>query len=227
MIWTKHFTKFVTYTQSNIRSSNHKTSSTDNNDNEEIVEPTIEPVQEPVDKIDESKVIKLSDINGHWAEDNIKKLVSMGAVNGYTDGTFKPNGTITRAEFATLLIKAFGLELQSGKVFKDTDKHWAKDYIATAQYYKIVNGYDNENFGPDDYITREQMTVMIVKIAMLSNVSSENTFADSKDISNWAKDAVSTALAKGIISGYGDNTFRPKGLATRAEAVTIIINALK
>ncbi|MFZ5595521.1 MAG: S-layer homology domain-containing protein [Bacillota bacterium] len=168
-----------------------------------------------------------NDILGHWAENNIEKLVAMGDIKGYPGGTFQPDRPITRAEFTTVLVKAFNLEPRQGKVFNDTVKHWAKDTISTAAAYEIVKGYNKNTFGPDDLITREQMATMIVKAAKLSIISGQASFADSANISTWARDAVSTAVKNKIITGYPDNTFRPQNNATRAEAVTIIINAIK
>ena len=67
---------------------------------------------------------------------------------------------------------------------------------------------------------------MIVKAAQLSPVDSPLTFTDNSSISAWAKEAMATAVAKGIINGYPDNTVRPQGNATRAEAATVIVKAL-
>lgn len=169
----------------------------------------------------------LADISGHWAEDSIKALIAAGAIEGYPDGTFKPDKTITRAEFATILVKAFALEPQRGKVFADTEQHWARESIATAAYYGIVNGYDASTFGPDDIITREQLAVMIVKAAQLTPVMSELSFADSTSISSWARESLSTAVAKGVMNGYPDNTIRPQGTTTRAEAAKAIVSGLQ
>ena len=171
-------------------------------------------------------VVTLTDITSHWAGKNIEKLVAMGAVSGYPDGTFKPDNTITRAEFATMLVKAFKLAPKQGKVFADLANHWAKDFISTAAAYEIVNGYDDTHFGPDNKITREQMSMMIVKAAKLSPVSGELTFTDNGEISAWAYDLIVTAVKDQIIKGYPDNTFRPGSNATRAEAITVIVNAL-
>jgi len=168
----------------------------------------------------------LSDIAGHWAEDSIKQLVATGAISGYPNGTFKPNNSITRAEFATVVVKAFKLNAANGKVFADTSNHWAKSYIATAEAAGIVSGYGNNKFGPDDLITREQMAVMIVKAANLTGGNGK-TFTDSAKISSWAKSAVSTANATGVISGFPDGSFKPQDKATRAQAVTVIVNAQK
>ncbi len=176
---------------------------------------------------EEPPVVSLNDIAGHWAEDNIKQLVARDAITGYPDGSFKPDNNITRAEFATVLVKAFGLAPQSGKVFTDTGSHWAKDFIATAASYGIIKGYNDAAFGPDDLITREQMAVMIARAAQLAAVSDGTPFGDAASISDWAKDAVAAAVEAGIIQGYPDNTFKPQANATRAEAVTVIVNALK
>ncbi|OPY63610.1 MAG: Cellulosome-anchoring protein precursor [Pelotomaculum sp. PtaU1.Bin065] len=167
-----------------------------------------------------------NDIAGHWAYDNINKLVALDAVSGYPDGSFKPDNTITRAEFATALVKAFQLADNGGKTFADTAAHWAKDYVAAAAASGIVSGYDADTFGPDDLITREQMAVMIVKAAGSAPAAGESQFSDSGGISGWAADAVAAATENGIIKGYPDNTFRPQSSATRAEAVTVVVNAL-
>jgi len=180
-----------------------------------------EPVQDVIAPVKPA----LKDISGHWAEANISKLVNTGAISGYPDGTFKPDSSITRAEFATVLVKALNLESRSGKVFNDTTGHWAKDAISTAAGHGIVNGYDTTTFGPDNLITREQMAVMISKAANL-NGGEGKTFADNNQIADWAKAAVAATSGKNIISGYPDNTFRPKANATRAEAVTVIVKIL-
>jgi chitodextrinase len=168
----------------------------------------------------------LNDISEHWALNNIEKLVALGVVSGYPDGSFRLDNTITRAEFATVLVKAFGLSPQSGEVFADTKGHWAEDFIATAAANGLVSGYDADTFGPDDLITREQIAVMMVKAAGLTMISEETTFADSSAISEWAKDSVATVFKSGLMKGYPDNSFQPLGNATRAEALTVLANSL-
>jgi hypothetical protein len=177
-------------------------------------------------KTEAQDTLFIKDIVGHWAFNSIKKLVALGAANGYPDGSFKPNNNITRAEFAAMLVKAFKLENKAGKTFADTMSHWAKDSIATAAANGMVNGYDASSFGPDDLITREQMAVMVVNAAKLPPAPGETRFADSGGISGWAREAMATATGSGIIKGYPDNTIRPKNSATRGEAVTVIVNAL-
>ncbi|MEL7566951.1 MAG: S-layer homology domain-containing protein [Dehalobacterium sp.] len=171
------------------------------------------------------KLNMLNDIAGHWAEDYIKRLVSLEAINGYPDGSFKPNGRITRAEFATVLVKAFQLELQQSENFEDTTGHWAENYISTAVSHGIARGY-SVGFGPDDPVTREQMAVMIAEGVNLTFQAQETNFTDSEKISSWAWEAVTAVTEKGIMKGYPNNTFQPQGYGTRAEAVTVILKAL-
>lgn len=170
-----------------------------------------------------------SDIKGHWAEKTIGDMVALGAISGYDDGLFRPDNNITRAEFTTLLMKALiksGLmPLQEGRTISDTKGHWAQEYITSAASYGIVSGYDEDTFGPDDLISREQMAVMAVKAFGLEPGAAEIQFADADGISGWAREAVETMVKNGIMAGYPDNTFQPQGNATRAEAVTTISKA--
>lgn len=170
--------------------------------------------------------VTLTDITGHWAKNSIDRLVKMGAITGYPDNTFKPDNAITRAEFATVLVKALNLSQTSGKVFDDTSGHWASSYISTAAAYGIVTGYDEYTFAPDNQITREQIAAMVVRAKNLSTATAATEFIDSYDISPWAESAVATAAAYGIIGGYPDNSFQPLNNATRAEAATMIVRTL-
>jgi len=182
-----------------------------------------ESVEKPVES---GQAINLADIRNHWAQKNIEELVALGAVSGCPDGTFKPDNTVTRAEFVTMLVKAFKLKNQGGEFFADTAAHWARDYIAAAVADGLASGYDADTFGPDNLITREQMAVMIANAAKLDPVADETQFADSSSISEWARGAVAAAVKNGIIKGRPDNTVCPQDSATRAEAVTVIVNAL-
>jgi hypothetical protein len=171
----------------------------------------------------------LKDIQLHWARDNVEKLVALGAITGYPDGTFRPDNSITRAEFAAVLVRAFDLPSGgSGGEFSDTTGHWARDIIASAAARGLVSGYANNRFGPDDPITREQMAAMIVRAAAPgdTNTTESLLFLDEENISPWARSAVAQAFACGLISGYPDNTFKPRGNTTRAEAAEVIIRSL-
>ncbi|CAI6060683.1 InlB B-repeat-containing protein [Cohnella sp. JJ-181] len=171
----------------------------------------------------------LTDLRGHWSEANVRELVKLGAINGYPDHTFRPDANITRAEFVSVIVKAFKVEAQAGLSlsFADTASHWAKDDIATAVAAGIVDGYSDSQFGPDDPITREQMALIVVRAARLAEETDGGvSFTDSADISGWARTALAAAAAHKLINGYADGSVRPQAHATRAEAAAIIRRAL-
>ena len=169
---------------------------------------------------------KFNDTNGHWAISSINQLVALGAINGYPDGSFKPDNTISRAEFAAVVVKAFSLNQQGNITFQDTVKHWARNHIAAAVASGVARGYNAGTFGPNDTDTREQMAVMIVTAAGLEGAVGEVNFKDSADISVWAREAIATMTREGLMQGYSDNTILPQKYATRGEAGTLIMNTL-
>lgn len=170
---------------------------------------------------------ELSDIIGHWAEENIKHLLGTKAIGGYPDGSFKPDQAINRAEFITILVKAFDLDRKEGQSFADTENHWAKEHIATAVGNGVASGYNENSFGPDDLITREQMAVMIFNASQVPELTAKMPFSDQEQISTWAREALENLVGHEIINGYPDHSIRPQGIASRAEAVTVIVNTLK
>ncbi len=183
---------------------------------EKAVQP--EPEPEPEEKQ------MFSDVpDTHWAYASINQLCQKGAVSGYKDGSFRPDSPITRAEFITILVKALNLKAAATTPnFSDTAGHWAQENIAAASSLGIAGGYTDGGFKPDALITREQMAVMAVKAAGVTTGFGETAFADNDQISFWAQGSVLAAVDADIMTGYPDNTFRPQGNATRAEAVCII-----
>lgn len=167
---------------------------------------------------------ELIDIDGHWAEYEIKDFISKGYIVGYEDFTFKPNNSITRAEFIKIFNRYFGLTKKSQSSFKDTENHWAKDEIDIACTYGIVNGFEDNTFRPDEPITREQAAAIISNYKKLSddNFDKLKTYKDFEDVSSWAKTSVEAILEAGYMKGYSDNTYRPKSNITRAEAVVTL-----
>ncbi|MEK8130304.1 GLUG motif-containing protein [Paenibacillus filicis] len=174
-----------------------------------------------------TEVVDLGDIQGHWAETSIRELVKLGVIHGYSDRTFKPNNSITRAEFVTIIVKAFQLQAQTGQTFADTEAHWARSAIEVAASLGVVTGYDASTFGPDDLITREQMAAIIIRAAHIDATENKGSFADNADISDWARTALATATAQALMNGYEDGTVRPQANSTRAEAATVILRALQ
>ncbi|RED56257.1 S-layer homology domain-containing protein [Cohnella lupini] len=172
-----------------------------------------------------------TDIKGHWAEATIIQAAELGIVSGYDDGTFRPNRTVTREEFAVLLVKALKLTGE-GEDFVFTDLNvlslWAKQSVALAVKAGIINGYSDGTFRPRGEITRLEMASMIARALDLSVKSSGDTgFADDSSIPAWGKEAVKSLVHLGIINGKSANRFDPNGKTTRAEAVTILLRMLE
>ncbi|MFX3636884.1 MAG: cadherin-like beta sandwich domain-containing protein [Candidatus Pristimantibacillus sp.] len=184
---------------------------------------TSERIQTPSPSVSE---LNLTDIKGHWAEARIRELIKKGAINGYPDQTFKPNNHITRAEFVSILVKAFKLTATISKTFTDTNGSWAEDSIGTAATLGIVSGFEDNTFRSSDLITREQMVAIVVRAVKLSASSKSVSFKDNSAISSWAIEDVAAATDKGLIDGYEDGTFRAKANTTRAEATAVILKAM-
>ncbi len=168
-----------------------------------------------------------ADIAGHWAQESIVKLMQAGVTNGYTNGSFQPEKEVSRAEFTVMLVKALKLEPKQETVFKDTASHWAKDSIATASAHGVISGYDQNSFGPDDKITREQAAVIITRAAKLQAGGQVLSFSDAKQVSPWALSGVTAVVGNSYMGGYPDNSFRPQGFTSRAESAVIIARLLK
>ncbi|MDU7966045.1 MAG: N-acetylmuramoyl-L-alanine amidase [Paeniclostridium sordellii] len=163
-----------------------------------------------------------NDIDGHWAKNAIIDFATKGYINGYEDGTFKPDNSITRAEFVKILNKAFGYTNVGKENFSDVNpSDWYYNDICIGVNAGYINGYEDNTFKPDKQITREEASKIIATALNLKGDGNLN-FKDSSEISNWAKPYVDALSDNNIINGYEDNTFRPHNNMTRAENVTIL-----
>lgn len=174
------------------------------------------------------------DLAAHWAEADVKQAVELGIVSGYPDGTFKPDGAVTRAEFAVMLINALRPQeklLNSEPLpFTDLEKigEWALNAVAQAVQAGIISGYEDGSFRPGARITRSEMVKMIANALGLKDESASSTaFADDTAIPDWAKGAAAALSKRGILAGREGNQFAPGDQATRAEAVKVLLNMLR
>ena len=169
---------------------------------------------------------KFSDIAGHWAEKSILELNERGIINGYPDGTFRPDESITRAEFTVLCMNAFSTK--QGNVidgFSDVlTGDWYYSAVMKAAGAGIIYGSGGV-FRPNDTITREDAAVILYRLIQTELQNTEAEFSDWEEISDYAREAVGVMTARGIISGY-DGRFAPKDNATRAMAVMMINNTI-
>lgn len=178
-------------------------------------------------------VSEFTDMGKHWADIAVGKLVELGAIGGYGDGSFKPDKNITRAEFSKILNKTLKLEEFKGSAFEDTYNHWAKDDIYTLVQHNIIKKEEyGANYTPDKNITRIEITKMLVRAMGLGKqaeeLSHKNTsFIDNKTIDLKDRGYVLVAVEQGFIGGYPDNTFKPLKEATRGEATSMVVRMLE
>lgn len=169
--------------------------------------------------------------NMSWAVEPIDSLYRQGALNGFSDGSFKPNNNVTRAEFVKMLICSFGLESDSAEcALRDVgEDDWYYKYAAIANVLGIVNGDENSNFNPGRNITREDAAVMLYRTAVKAGYILDGdgqSFTDTEYIAGYAREAVSRMSANGIINGMGNGAFSPKASCTRAQAAKMIYAVL-
>lgn len=173
--------------------------------------------------------------NAQWAVPYIKYMAENGIMSGDGNSKFRPTDTITRAEFIKVLIYALDLEnaeFEQAINFDDVPSDaWYTDYVKIGSGLGITNGTSETTFSPMQQVSRQDAAVMIlnaVKVAGL-NLHTEiknSDFADSEDISDYAKEAVDELVNADIISGYDDATFLPKNSLLRCETAKLIYSML-
>ncbi|NEO71778.1 S-layer homology domain-containing protein [Moorena sp. SIO3H5] len=174
---------------------------------------------------------KLTDIAGHWAEDFIEGLYSEGYISGFGDGSFKPDQTMTRAEYAALLVNAFNPSAErEAKDFTDVaSSYWAYDKIKQAYRGGFLSGYPGGTFKPTDKVQRAQIIVSLVNGLDLTAASPNalQAYDDSGSIPTYAIEAVKTATKKEIIVNHSNlRQLNPTRNATRAEVAAMVYQAL-
>ena len=164
------------------------------------------------------------DYAGHWAEDTIQSWLDNGHVTGYSDGSFKPEEFVTRAEFVKMVNNLFSYKETANISFKDVNQNdWYYQDVQKAFKAGYITGVSKTKFAPNDNITREQAAVIISKIMKLNGNSTEtDIFKDTDKISSWAKNYVSLAAKAQLIKGYSDNSFKPQNPIKRAEAIVTL-----
>ena len=166
------------------------------------------------------------DTSGHWAEENIQFVVNRGLLDGTSRTTFSPDTAITRGMLVTALGRLAGVDVSGYKTSSFTDVKadaYYMGYVEWASQTGILSGTGAATYAPEAAISREQMAVVLANYAQtigysLPSVHTETTFADSANISSWAKDSVKTMQMAGIIASKDANKFDPQSAATRAEA---------
>jgi hypothetical protein len=169
----------------------------------------------------------------YWASAVIKVLTAKQIVTGITETKFMPEKSITRAEFAALLVRALGIKAEGEAGYSDIGQNaWYAPYVAAASKQGIVKGGQNNTFRPNDTITREEMAVMIIRALEAKNggkaadAAKPSAFSDRAQVSAWAVQFVDAAAQLELVKGRAKRQFAPQGVMTRAESAQVIYNLL-
>ena len=176
--------------------------------------------------ISETKEV-FSDIAAHWAKNEIMQLYEKGIVDGYEDGSFRPDNKVSRAQYTKMIMGLIGKTQAMGNaVFSDvSNESWYFPYISDAAQIGLVKG-NNGLFNPEEPITREDAVVIMFRALehLKLKMNGNTVFNDIDSASTYARDTIIKLAAEGIINGYNGN-FNPKNMITRAEASAIINRA--
>lgn len=173
------------------------------------------------------------DIKGHWAESYAEVLLNEGVINGYPDGTLKPEANITRAEMVKIAIMAVfegEMATSSSVNFTDTAEipEWVKGYLKTAVEKGIIEGYGDGSFGANRQLTRVELLAIVMRAFGLGEIKNDTpAFKDHEEIPGWSKGYVAKAVQLGIIEGLPDGTVAPNRNVTRAEVFAVVARCLK
>ncbi|MFC5530667.1 S-layer homology domain-containing protein [Cohnella yongneupensis] len=172
-----------------------------------------------------------NDIQGHWAEGAIAEWIKLGLIQGYEDGSFRPNQTISRIEFVTLVNRAFGFSGGGAISFADVPAGaWYIPQIQAAKAAAYIGGYTDGTFRPQGKLSRVEAGTILSRLVPVVSRSSEEPlgqFADRESVPSYGHDPLNAVLASGYMEGFPDRTLRPLQPITRAEAVTLLNRLLK
>jgi hypothetical protein len=176
----------------------------------------------------------VTDIAGHWAEDEIRYMLRHNFLAGYSDGTFRPDNELTRAEFATMIANIINPDISSDPViasrsFTDISGHWAEQNILQAARAGYLAGNGDGTFRPNDKITKLQITIAVANGLPVSGGSTYllSDFADWSTLPAWAQQPVANAYVNKLIATYPNTSyFTPNTNGTRAMAVVLLYQAL-
>lgn len=200
---------------------------------------TYQPVVTPSDvqeSFEQSNKIAFNDLDeNHWAYEVVNSLSSKGVINGYEDNTFRPDNTVTRAEFIKLITKGEEILGSTANTKSDASIQFSdvseSDWYHDIVIYSAQNGYitgSDGYFRPNDEITRQDAAVIIYRfVSSMQTLGGNKVFNDRSDISDYARESVSRLAASGIISGVGNNMFDPLNSLTRAQAAQLVYNVVE
>jgi hypothetical protein len=173
--------------------------------------------------------VTLSDISGHWAQNQIVSLVGKNVISGYPDNTFKPDNPVTRAEFMVMTNRAFSFTNTADINYTDVkSSDWFAPEVAKAQAAGYISGFPDGSMKPNNQISRQEAASMLARALQLdTTVANPLNFTDADSIPAWSKNAIAAMVKANCISGYPDGSFKPANSISRAEAAVMIGRAME
>lgn len=158
----------------------------------------------------------------------LQKAVEWGFMRGSANGDLREGDPITRAEFVTIVNRAFGYKAMAGEPFTDVSHaDWYGEDVDIAYTEGYINGTTPTRFSPRERLTREQATVILCRnLRMQAEPGEDVSFSDSRQLSDYSRGLIEQAVRYNVVSGYPDGTFRPKNAITRGAAAILLVNAI-
>ena len=183
--------------------------------------------------------VTYTDVESHWAKEAVEDLGLRMAYEDPGADTFGPDQEITRAEFASLMVRGLGIRPETEPApfsdVKASDRY--SSAINSAYAYRLISGFEDGTFRPKDKITREEAMVVVAKMMVMTNLkaklSAQDTdtilqpYSDADEISSWARSGIADSIQAGIVSGRSGTEIAPKAYVTRAEVASIVRRLLQ
>ncbi|QTH46269.1 S-layer homology domain-containing protein [Cohnella sp. LGH] len=185
--------------------------------------------------------VSFADVARHWAKDAVNEMGARLIIDGIGDNQFKPDLAVSRAEFTAIVVRALGLKQAKGAASSYSDVSataWFSGAIESAKAFKLVGGFEDGTFRPEEKLTREQAVVILANAMELTGLNDKlsvptdpmkrlGSFTDAGQVSEWARKAMAAAVEAGLVNGQKNNLIAAQSQITRAEVALIIQRLLE
>lgn len=185
-----------------------------------------------------SGAASFTDIKNHWSQPAVEDLAGRLILKGFDNSEYKPDGKVTRAEFAAMITRGLGLGAQEADEAPFADlvaDAWYGEAVEAAYAYRLISGFEDGTFRPDAEITREEAMAMLANAIQLTELADQvkavpvsfDSFTDAAGLSRWAEDAARQCLALGIVTGRTETELAPQAGISRAEVAVMLQRLLE
>lgn len=166
----------------------------------------------------------------HWSYEALEYAMDAGLINGFTDGTLRPEAPLTRAQMAAIMVRQYGDGTTKGDLSEFIDlnaNEWYYPYVEEAVGLGFFKGNGDGHFNPDSDLTRQESFVVVCRVLGLEEISGATDFADDASIDDWAKGSIKALKAAGYISGDDAGRINATGVTSREEFAQLSFNVHK